>query len=193
MNSKSQAQKELEQKSLVKSDITFEGKILRLRIDTHKVEKNTKTFEIIEHPGAVVIIPVDQHNRVMLVQQWRRAAQEILIELPAGTLEKNEDPVACALRELREETGFTAEKLTPLGGFFTAPGFCTEYLHLFAAEHLKPDPLPLDEDEGIDLLHLSLTEAIHLIDQHKIRDAKTIAGLLLYQLSKGSGLLLPNP
>lgn len=193
MTSKSQAQRDLEKKSLVESKLAYEGKVISLRLDTYKLDKKTKVAEIIHHPGAVVIVPVDSHNRLILVQQWRRAAKEIMIELPAGTLEKKETPEVCAQRELREETGLTAEKITSLGGFFSAPGFCDEYLHLFAAEHLTSDPLPPDDDEGIDLLHLSIPEAIHLIEQNKIRDAKTIAGILRYQLWKASCAAQPSP
>ena len=182
MSSKSHAQRDLESKSLVESKSLHEGKILSLRLDTYQFDKRTKVIEIIHHPGAVAIIPVDQHNRIMLVQQWRRAAKEITIEIPAGTLDAKESPEECALRELREETGFSAGKITSLGGFYSAPGFCDEYIHLFAAEHLTSDPLPADEDEEIDLLHLSFSEAIHLIEQNKIRDAKTVAGILRYQL-----------
>jgi ADP-ribose pyrophosphatase len=182
MSSKAQLQKEREAQTLTTSKTVYEGKTIQLRVDTYDLNKKKKVFEIVCHPAAVVIVPVDQHNHLILVQQWRRAVKEITIELPAGTLESGEEPSACALRELREETGLSSEKMTPLGGFYSAPGFCDEYLHLFVAEHLKPDPLPADEDEGIDLLHLSIAEAIHLIEQGKIHDAKTIAGILRYQL-----------
>lgn len=184
MKSKSQIQQELESQSLIKSDWAYEGSIISLRLDTYKIHEKIKVAEIIHHANAVVIVPVDQHNRLILVQQWRRAAKEIMIELPAGILDDKEEPELGALRELREETGFSAKKMTPLGGFYSAPGFCDEYLHLFAAEQLELDPLPADEDEQIDLLHLSIPEAIHLIEKNKIKDAKTIAGIFHYQLWK---------
>ena len=182
---KSDTQRDQEQKSLVDSRWVYRGRIVHLRLDTYQLGHKTKIAEIIHHPGAVVIVPIDEKGRVLLVQQWRRAAGEIVIELPAGTLEEGEAPELCARRELREETGFAAKSMTPLGGFFSAPGFCDEYLHLFAAENLHSSPLPPDEDEQIDLLPTPLPDAIRMIEENKIRDAKTIAGLFRYQLWKG--------
>ena len=181
---KSDAQRDQELKSLVDSRWAYQGRVIQLKLNTYQLEGRTKIAEIIHHPGAVVIVPVDEKGRVHLVQQWRRAAQEILIELPAGTLEKGELPEDCAKRELQEEAGFAAKKITSLGGFFNAPGFCNEYLHLFAAEDLYPSPLPPDDDEQIDLLPTPLSVAMRMIEENKIRDAKTIAGLFRYQLWK---------
>jgi len=173
------------EESLVESHLAYKGKIVSLRLNTYKIGKKTKIAEVVEHPGAVVIVPVDEKGRLLLIEQWRRAASEILIELPAGTLEKNEQPESAAGRELQEETGFKAKTLTPLGGFFSAPGFCNEYLHLFAAEDLYPSPLAPDDDESIDLLPTPLSEAVEMIKKKIIRDAKTIAGIYMYQLWKG--------
>ena len=182
MNSRAAEQRDKEKESLADSRWAYRGRIISLRLDTYRFGPKAKVAEIVQHLGAVVVVPVDAQKRLLLVQQWRRAAQEILTELPAGTLEENEDPALCAQRELQEETGFRSNQLTPLGGFFSAPGFCDEYLHLFAAEELHPDPLPPDEDEGIDLLRVSLSEAIGMIERNEIRDAKTIAGILRYRL-----------
>lgn len=179
---RSVAQQEAEKNSLIDSRWAYRGRIVNLRLDTYQLGPKTKIAEIIHHPGAVVILPIAPDGKLLLVQQWRRAAGEILIELPAGTLEENEDPKLCALRELQEETGYLSEKLTPLGGFFAAPGYADEYLHLFLAEQLRPSPLPPDDDEAIDLLPLSLKDALHLIETGRIRDAKTIAGILRYNL-----------
>lgn len=176
----SNAQKEKEKESLVDSRWVYKGRIVNLRLDTYRFENREKIAEIIHHSGAVVIIPVDKQGRIILVQQWRRAVGEITIELPAGTLEEKEPPKLCAIRELQEETGFTTRKLTELGGFYSAPGFCDEYLHLFLAEDLHPSPLPADDDEAIDLLFVTLQEAIHLIEKNTIHDAKTVAGILRY-------------
>lgn len=181
---KSEKQRELEKQKLKGSHLAYRGRVVNLRIDTYQFDHAIKIAEIVEHPGAVVIVPIDEKERILLVKQWRKGADEILFELPAGTLEENEPPEQCAKRELQEETGFAAKTMIALGGFYSAPGFCNEYLHLFAGLDLHPSPLPPDEDEHIDLLPTPLAEAIDMIEQNKIRDAKTVAGLFKYQLWK---------
>lgn len=175
-------QEEFEADSFTGSQVVFEGRVINLRLNSYLFDEKPKIFEIVEHPGAAVIVPIDESGKIILVRQWRRAAEEILIELPAGMLEKEEEPIVCAQRELQEETGFGAHKFTSLGGFYSAPGFCNEFLHLFLAEDLYSAPLPPDENESIDLLLLSLEEILELIRQNQILDAKTVAGILRYQL-----------
>lgn len=177
---RSQEQRDKERESLIDSKWIYQGKIVHLKLETYKFGNRTKVAEIIHHSGAVVIVPIAPDGKIILVQQWRRAVGEITIELPAGTLEANEDPLECAKRELQEETGFGARKVTPLGGFYSAPGFCDEYLHLFLAQDLHSSPLEPDDDEAIDLLPLTVKEAKQMIEQNKIRDAKTVAGILRY-------------
>ena len=170
---------------LLNSRIVHQGKVISLRLDTYKIGDHTKVYEIIHHPGAVVLIPIDSKGRLLLVRQWRRAIQRYALELPAGTLDiSGEDPLHCAQRELREETGFRAEKLTSLKGFYCTPGFCDEYLHLFLAEDLIHDPLPQDDDEDIELITMELPAALHAIEEGEIFDAKSIVGILRYQLWK---------
>lgn len=180
--SQSQRQKEQEQKAFSHRVLIHKGHIIDLYSDTYRYADRIQNAEIIEHPGAAVILPIDAEGNLFLVQQWRRAAKRILYELPAGTLEPNEDPLICARRELREETGFDSQKITSIGGFYTAPGFCNEYLHLFLAQDLFLNPLPLDEDEGIDLIRISLEKTREMILNNEICDAKTIAGILRYML-----------
>jgi ADP-ribose pyrophosphatase len=182
---RAEIQRDLEKKSLVDTKWIYKGRIVNLKLDTYKLGDRTKVAEIIHHSGAVVMIPIDEEGRILLVQQWRRAVGEITIELPAGTLEINEHPLDCAKRELQEEIGFAAKKITPLGGFYTAPGFCDEYLHLFLAEQLHPSPLEPDEDEMIDVLPVTIKEAKDMIEHNEIRDAKTILGILRYLCAKG--------
>ncbi len=182
---RAQIQRDLEKKSHVETKWVYKGRIVNLKLETYQLGDRTKVAEIIHHSGAIVIIPIDAEGRILLVQQWRRAVGEITIELPAGTLEQNEDPLDCAKRELQEETGFAAKKMTPLGGFYTAPGFCDEYLHLFLAEHLHHSPLEPDDDEMIDVLPVTVKEAKHMIEHNQIRDAKTIAGILRYICANG--------
>ncbi len=171
--------------SQVEARWLYRGKMISLKLETFQIEGKQKSFEIIEHPGAVVIVPIAPDGRILLVQQWRRAVGEITIELPAGGLEEGEDPLACAQRELREETGFAAKKMSPFGAFYSAPGFSNEFLHMFLATDLYTAPLPPDDGEMIDLLTVSVEEAKRWILENKIRDAKTIAGILRYMnLSK---------
>jgi len=134
---------------------------------------------VVDHPGAIVIVPLDGHGNVLLVRQPRYAAdRKELLELPAGTREPNEEPDVTARRELREETGFDTRDLIPLGGFYSAPGFCSEYLHLFVARDLFPSASEPDEDEFLSLEPTSLDEVSNLIRSGEIEDAKSIAGLL---------------
>ena len=99
-----------------------------------------RTREVVTHPGAAAILPIDEEGNLVLIKQWRHAVREILIEVPAGVLEKGEEPIICAQRELQEETGYKAHKLSPLGGFFTASGFCNEYIFLFLAKDFRKLP-----------------------------------------------------
>lgn len=179
---RSLSQKEKEKHSLVETKSIYKGHIIDLKIELHRFGDQIKTFEIVHHEEAAVIIPIDPEGKIILIQQWRRASNEILIELPAGTLDPGEEPIECMNRELQEETGFAAKKITPLGGFYTAPGYCDEYLHLFLAEDLHHSPLEPDEDEMIDLLPVTVKQAKHMIEQNQIRDAKTVAGILRYIL-----------
>ena len=185
--SQAEAQAARERVSLIDSHWAYQGKVIQLRLDTYDINGKPKVFELIHHPGAVVIVPMDPEGRLLLVRQWRRAIGQITVELPAGTLEKNEEPIVCAQRELQEETGFRANQLISLQGFFSAPGFCDEYLHLFIAQDLARSPLPADEDEGIDVVTLEIPEALSWIENEQIKDAKSIAGILRYTLWRNHG------
>jgi ADP-ribose pyrophosphatase len=179
---KSLEQKEKEKGAQIKTEWIYRGSVVSLKLDTYEIEGREKTFEIVKHDGAVVILPITVDGHILLIQQWRRATEEILLELPAGGLEEGEEPIDCARRELREETGFDAKKIVPFGGFYSAPGFTNEYLYLFLAKELYSAPLPPDDGEMIDLVPVTAQEAKRLILENKIRDAKTIAGILRYLL-----------
>ena len=141
---------------------------------------HTYRREIVVHPGAVVMVPVTKEGKVLLVRQWRRATGKVLMELPAGTLEEGEPPLETAKRELQEEIGFKSNKITSLGGFFSAPGILTEYLHLYLAEDLEESQLDPDENEELDLHEMTLEEALAAVERGEIEDAKSIAGLSRY-------------
>ena len=157
----------------------YEGRIVNLRVDTVELPGGrTSEREIVEHRGAVVIAAIDGQGNVLLVRQFRKAVGQVLLELPAGTLDPGEDPETCALREIQEETGFRAGKLEKLGGFYSAPGFLTEYLQLFMATELEPNARAGDDDEDIEVVPTPLSKVPHLIATGEIRDAKSVAGLL---------------
>lgn len=182
MEEKSIQQADFERKAGCESTQIYKGKTISVRTDQFKDPSGKlKKYEVVEHPGAVVGIPVNERGEIILVKQWRRAAKEILLELPAGTLEPRESPLECLDRELQEEIGYKAKDIVPLGGFFSAPGFCNEYLHLFLARELTKSVLEADDDEAIDVVFVSLEKALELIDQNLISDAKTIAGILRYK------------
>lgn len=166
---------------LIGSQDVYEGRVIKLRVDTIEVQDGVNVRrEVVEHPGAVVIVAIDAEGRILFVRQYRHATGKDLLELPAGTLEAGEEPEACARRELVEETGHSASQWRRIGSFFTAPGFCTEYMHAFAATDLTPATADADEDEDITLEPLTLDEALDRIDGGGIEDAKTIAALVLF-------------
>lgn len=181
MKSLSDKQKQLEQAGLVSTETSYQGRLISVRSERIRDENShIHQYDVVLHPGAVVILPIDKSGNIHLVKQWRRAAADILIELPAGTLEPGEEPLLCAQRELQEEIGYKARKMTSLGGFFTAPGFCNEYLHLFLAEDLIHSPLQGDDSEKIDPCLLSLEKSLEWIENGRIKDAKTICGIYRY-------------
>jgi ADP-ribose pyrophosphatase len=138
--------------------------------------------EIVEHPGAVAIVAVDNDGKVALVRQRREAVREYLLELPAGTLEAGESPLESARRELEEETGLTGGRWCELAGFYTTPGFCRERMHLFVAEGVEAGEAKPEADEELELVHWDVAEIDARIGE--LEDAKTIAGLLLYRSHK---------
>ncbi len=169
------------------SRFIYQGHTIRLRVDDVALPSGQKTVrEVIEHDGAVVIVAIDEENHVLLVRQFRHAAGKNLLELPAGGIDPGETPEMTARREMQEETGYIPESLRCLGGFYSAPGYASEYLHLFLATGLSPSRLIADDTEEIKLVRLSLSQARELILTGQIQDAKTIAGLLFYFEFKNS-------
>lgn len=136
--------------------------------------------ELVVHPGSVVLLPVLPDGRVVLIENRRFAVDQVLLELPAGTLELGEDPAACAARELLEETGYRAGRIEPLCRFFSAPGFCTEEMHAFLATELVEEVQALEETEQIEVRPMSLEDVEAKIGAGEIRDAKTLAAVLFW-------------
>lgn len=168
--------------TILASEQIYEGRLLSLRVDQVRTASGVESVrEIVQHPGAVAIVPMDDEQRVLLVRQYRHAVRAELVEVPAGILNPGEDPLTAAQRELREETGRRAGQIDRLGGFYTAPGFSTEYIHLYLARQLTPDRLAMDDDESIDLLAVPLRQAIDWMFTGEIQDSKTVGALLLTQ------------
>ncbi len=171
--------------TLVSTQQIYKGRVLTLRVDEIQVPVGVVKREVVEHPGAIVILPVDNEGRILWITQHRWAAQRVLLELPAGTLEQGETPEQTAKRELPEETGFAAATFHALGGFYSAPGFCQEYLHAFVATDLTPQYAKGDDDEDINVVPLTLDETYARIDAGEVEDAKSLATLMLYLRKRG--------
>jgi ADP-ribose pyrophosphatase len=160
------------------SSMRFAGRLLRLRVDDIVREDGfTATREIVEHPGAVAIVAWDG-SRVALVRQWRHAAGDALLEVPAGTLEPGEAPLETARRELGEEMAIAAGQWEQGPSFFTAPGFCTQRLTLFLATDLVESRVSAPDDERLEPSWLPLEDALRAVETGAIRDAKSIVGVL---------------
>lgn len=153
---------------------------LGLRVDKLRYPSGLETtHDVVEHHGGVTLLPIDAEGNVLFVSQYRHAIGRVLLELPAGTLEDGEDPEVCAQRELQEETGFRAVNIERLGGFYSAPGYCTEYLPTFLCTDLSPSKLQGDED-SIEVVTIPLDKALEMAGAGEIEDAKSLAALLLY-------------
>jgi len=164
---------------ILRSEYLYRGSILKLRLDQVRLaNKNVVAREIVEHRGAVAIVALDEQQRVLMVRQYRVGAAQETLEITAGSLEEGEDPALCAIRELKEETGYSAAQWEPMGHFFSSPGFCTEKMYLFLARQLTDGTATPEEDESITVEWLPLAQAVDAIERGEIVDAKTIVGLL---------------
>jgi ADP-ribose pyrophosphatase len=165
---------------LIRSEPILQGRSFKIRRDTMKAPDGRETnFDIVEHGGSVVIVPIDQDGNLLFVRQYRHAAGADLLELPAGTRDGNEPFEECAAREIREETGMQAGSLTQIGSFYLAPGYSTEYMGVFLATELKLNPLPADDDEFLSVEKIPLREALQKAESGEIPDSKSLAALLL--------------
>jgi len=171
----------LAEEETVSSQLIYEGRAVKLRVDTVRMPGGRETSrEIVEHSDCVAIIAVDADDGVLLVNQFRKPVEKELLEIPAGGIEPGEDAVATVRRELREETGYLPQKVERLGGFYSTPGYCTEYLHLYLASDLVPSSLNAEDTESIKLVRVPISQIPGLITSGSICDAKSIAGLLIF-------------
>ena len=159
----------------------YDGRAVKLRVDTVKMPSGRQTTrEIVEHSDCVAIIAIDADDNVLLVNQFRKPVERELLEIPAGCIDPGEDPVTTVRREMQEETGYLPRKVKRLGGFYSAPGYCTEYLYLFLATDLTLNPLQAEDTESIELVRVPISQISGLINSGAICDAKSIAGLLTF-------------
>jgi ADP-ribose diphosphatase len=166
---------------IINRNTIYHGRAFNVRRDEVRIQDHTASLDIIEHVGAVTILPLDIDGRILFIRQYRHATGKELLELPAGTLDPSELPENCALREIREETGYAAGKLIKIGEFFLAPGYSTEYMHVYLASDLHLDPLPGDEDEFISLEPIPIKQAYDMALNGELQDGKSLAALLLAQ------------
>ncbi|MBM4445152.1 MAG: NUDIX hydrolase [Chloroflexi bacterium] len=164
---------------LVGSQRLYEGRAICLRVDTiRKSSGKETTREVVEHSDCVAILAIDGQDNMLLVRQFRHAVGSDLLEIPAGGIDPGETPEQAVRRELQEETGYLPGRIVRLGGFYSSPGYCTEYLHLYLATDLAPSPLVAEDTEEIEVVRVPSKEVRALVASGRIRDAKSIAGIL---------------
>lgn len=165
------------------SEVIYPGRAFTIRRDQVRLPDGRTTYlDIVEHHGSVVIIPVDSEGNLLFVRQYRHAAGLSLLELPAGVLEPGEDPMDCARREIREETGYAAKKMELLGQFYLAPGYSTELMSVFLATELYLAPLAADADEFLKVERMPVHDALQWAVSGEMPDAKSLAALYLARL-----------
>ncbi|MFC0558218.1 NUDIX hydrolase [Halalkalibacter alkalisediminis] len=152
----------------------FKGRVIELQIEEVELPNGkTSTREVVKHPGAVAVIPITKVGKIVLVRQYRKALDKVIVEIPAGKLEVGEDPLDSAMRELEEETGYKTEKLEFILSFYTSPGFADEIVYLYATDKLEKGLSQTDDDEFLDVLEVTLEEAEQMVNNQTIHDAKT--------------------
>lgn len=168
---------------LLKSEVVYPGRAFTVRRDTLRLPNGRETrYDIVEHPGSVIILPLDEQGNILFVRQYRHAVRQDLLELPAGVLDEGEDAETCARRELREETGMAAGHLEFIGGFYLAPGYSSEFMYAYLATNLRTDPLEGDSDEFLSVETIPVATALEMARQAKMPDAKSLAVLLMSQI-----------
>lgn len=165
---------------ILTSETLYHGRAFDVRRDQIRLPNGKSTaLDIVDHSGAITIVPVDASGVIWFVRQYRHPTGQMLLELPAGTLEPGEQPEEAALREIREEIGMAAKSIKLLGEFYLAPGYSTEYMYIYLAKGLTPAPLDQDEDEILFVEKIPASEVYQLIESGKIQDAKTLLGMYM--------------
>ena len=166
---------------IVKSEVIFRGKVFNTKVNQIEYNSGNKAVrEVAEHPGGAVVVPVTSDEKIVMVTQHRFPMNKVLLELPAGKLDKDENPFVCAVRELEEETGYKSDNVKELGAIYTTPGYSSEKLWIYLAKDLKPGSHNREEGEfGMEVFELSLKEIEDKIYKGEIVDGKTICGMFL--------------
>jgi len=164
---------------LRKKTLIYDGRLVRLVVSDGTIRGHKARWEVVHHVGSVGVIPFLTKEKIVLVEQFRYAVGERLLEIPAGTLHKGEDPVAAAKREIREEIGYAANKLEKLDIFYPSPGVTDEFVIIYKATGLRPSRLAADFDEDIKVKVVRLSDALRYIKEGRIKDAKTVIAILL--------------
>jgi ADP-ribose pyrophosphatase len=169
------------QEILISSKEIYSGRAVRLKVDTiKKMSGDITTREIVWHSDCIAVVVVDDEGNVIMEKQYRRPADKVLLEIPAGGIDGDETPEEAVIRELQEEIGYLPRQVVKLGGFYSAPGYCTEFLHLFLAKELVPSRLTAEDTDEIDIVRVPFSEIPSLISAGQICDAKSVAGLLQF-------------
>ncbi|AIC94171.1 NUDIX hydrolase [Shouchella lehensis] len=169
----------------IKSESIYKGKIIDVSIATIEREDGERAKrELVKHPGAVAIIAVTDENKLVLVEQYRKALEKPIIEIPAGKIEVGEEPIKTAYRELKEETGYSTTRLTEIASFYTSPGFADEIVYLYEASSLEEGEQQLDDGEYVHVVTKSLAECEELIKEQRIHDAKTMYAIQYLKLKE---------
>lgn len=167
---------------ILNTSIIYRGRAFQVEnVHVRLPDGRQRDYDLVNHRGAVTILPLDEDGEVWFVRQYRIGARQSLLELPAGVLEEGEDPAEGAGREIREEIGMAAGKLLKIGEFFMAPGYSSELMHVFLATDLIPESLPQDDDEFLEIIRLPLAEVMEMAHRGEIIDGKTLSSLLLAQ------------
>lgn len=176
--------RDLYEKTLHTTSI-FAGKVIQVQVEDIELPNGKLgKREIVKHPGAVAIIPITRENKLVLVRQYRKALDKVIYEIPAGKLEAGEQPEDCASRELKEETGYTARKLSLVTSFYTSPGFADEIIYIYEAAEIEAGIATPDQDEFVERVEVSLEEALALIQKDEIHDAKTEYAVQYWRLKQ---------
>lgn len=179
----------LEEKTTATREI-FNGRIIRVREDDVVLPDGTPAKrEIVEHNGGVAVAAIDEDGKMLMVKQFRKPFERVTLEIPAGKLEKGENPMECGMRELREETGYIADTLTHLGTIYPTPAYCEEKINIYFADNLKKSQQSLDDDEFLEVYRYSVDELYEMVIGGEICDAKTVCAILRVKLLYSEGRL----
>ena len=177
----------LEEKQ-ISAEYKFKGKIINLRVDEALLPNGaTATREVVEHNGGICVVPLTEKGEILMVEQYRYPYCEVVLEIPAGKRDGDEEPMLGAIRELKEETGTTADTIIPIGELYPSPGYCGEIIYMFAAKGLHQGEKSLDEDEFLEAEKVPLEKVIDMIMSGEIKDAKTQAAVLKIAEMKRNG------